>query len=116
MDKNSKGRNSVSNMCRRLERKSLLLKCSPPKKHRLLLGLFCLFIFPIVFASNGLTLFDTERTAQDHCPQDEVVWLNLPTGIWHPKNGHWYGTTKHGAYVCKQEASTAGNRASRNGQ
>lgn len=60
----------------------------------------------------SLILFSTEEVAQQHCPDDEVVWLNTSSGIWHTKDQRWYGTTKHGAYVCKEEAAAAGNRAS----
>ncbi len=74
------------------------------------------FIITIPAYANNLTLFTSEVSAQNHCPDDEVVWLNLPTGIWHTKSGRWYGATKHGSYVCKQEASIAGDRASLNGQ
>lgn len=28
-----------------------------------------------------LTLFENEQQAQKHCPQDTIVWLNLPSGI-----------------------------------
>jgi hypothetical protein len=45
-----------------------------------------------------------------------VVWLNLPSGIYHLKGQRWYGRTKSGAYVCKQEADKAGDRGSLNGQ
>jgi hypothetical protein len=62
------------------------------------------------------TTFITEQEAQLHCPADTVVWLNLPTGIYHLKDERWYGRTKHGAYVCEKEADQAGDRASRNGQ
>lgn len=65
--------------------------------------------------ANGLTLFNTEGQAQDHCPNDVVVWLNTPTGIWHTKGARWYGRTKHGAYVCRREAATEGDRGSLNG-
>jgi len=61
-------------------------------------------------------MFDTEAAAQRHCPQDIVVWLNTPTGIYHEKGMRWYGRTKHGAYVCKKEADAAGDRDTRNGQ
>lgn len=75
--------------------------------------LMCIFITPSY--ADGLTLFSSEISAQNHCPNDEVVWLNLPTGIWHIKGARWYGVTKHGAYVCKQEAALAGDRQSLNG-
>ena len=61
-------------------------------------------------------LFDTESAAQAHCPKDIVVWLNIPSGIYHYKGERWYGRTKHGAYACEKEAIKAGDRASENGQ
>ena len=61
-------------------------------------------------------LFPSEQSAQLHCPADTVVWLNVPTGIYHLKGQRWYGRTKSGAYVCKQEADKAGDRGSMNGQ
>ena len=73
----------------------------------------CYFITPSYAV--GLTLFSTELSAQQNCPNDEVVWLNLPTGIWHQKGARWYGRTKNGSYVCKQEAEVSGERASLNG-
>jgi hypothetical protein len=48
-----------------------------------------------------LTNYPTEAQAQQHCPADTVVWLNLPTGIYHAKGQRWYGRTKSGAYVCR---------------
>jgi hypothetical protein len=61
-------------------------------------------------------LFSTEGAAQAHCPKDVVVWLNIPSGIYHYKGERWYGRTKHGAYACEKEAVAAGDRASENGQ
>lgn len=63
-----------------------------------------------------LTTFTTQKEAQRHCPADTVVWLNLPTGIYHLKGERWYGRTKNGAYVCEKEADQAGDRVTRNGQ
>jgi hypothetical protein len=60
--------------------------------------------------------FATESAARQHCPRDTVVWLNIPTMIWHYKGERWYGRTKHGAYVCEKEAAAAGARATRNGE
>ena len=42
-------------------------------------------------------LFDTESAAQAHCPKDVVVWLNIPSGIYHYKGERWYGRTEHGS-------------------
>ncbi len=69
--------------------------------------------FPVAAA---LTLFSTEDQAQQHCPSDVVVWLNLPTHIYHWKGMRWYGNTNNGAYVCKKEADEDGNRGTLNGQ
>ena len=66
--------------------------------------------------SAPLVLFSTEEQAQQHCPSDVVVWLNLPTHIYHWKGMRWYGNTKNGAYVCKKEADENGNRGTLNGQ
>jgi hypothetical protein len=66
--------------------------------------------------SAPLTNFPTEAQAHQHCRADTVVWLNLPTGIYHLKGQRWYGRTNSGAYVCQGEADRAGMRASRNGQ
>jgi len=63
-----------------------------------------------------LSEFPTEQQAQAHCPADTVVWLNLPTGIYHFRGERWYGRTNSGAYVCEREADAAGMRATRNGQ
>ena len=67
-------------------------------------------------AASSVTTFLSEIAARRHCPRDEVVWLNLPTGIYHEKGMRWYGRTKHGAFVCKSEAEAAGDRDTRNGQ
>ena len=67
-------------------------------------------------AAGSLTLYRTEQQAQNHCPKDTVVWLNLPSGIYHFKGQRWYGNTNNGAYVCEQEADQAGDRATQNGQ
>jgi hypothetical protein len=64
----------------------------------------------------SLQTFLTEQQAQQHCPSDTVVWLNLPTGIYHFQGQRWYGNTKARAYGCQGEADQAGDRATRNGQ
>jgi hypothetical protein len=72
--------------------------------------------FAVTPPSYAQTTYPSEQQAQQHCPRDTVVWLNLPTGIYHFKGERWYGTTKHGAFVCQKEADQAGDRATRNGQ
>lgn len=31
------------------------------------------------------SLFNTEAAAQAHCPREVVVWLNIPSGVYHEK-------------------------------
>lgn len=84
-----------------------------------LLGLLVLLASPVAQAEEShaaLAQFPTEQEAQKHCPSDTVVWVNLPTGVYHFKGQRWYGATKSGAYVCKAEADKAGDRATKNGQ
>jgi len=38
--------------------------------------------------------FQSEREAQQHCPNDTVVWLNTRTGVYHFKGQRWYGATR----------------------
>lgn len=71
---------------------------------------------PSAAKSGQLAMFTMEAAAQAHCPKDEVVWLNTNSGIYHEKGMRWYGRTKHGAFVCRKEADTAGDRNTRNGQ
>jgi hypothetical protein len=68
------------------------------------------------FEANAPPLFNTEQQAQQHCLADVVVWLNIPSGVYHFKGQRWYGRTKSGAYACKKEADQAGDRATRFGQ
>jgi hypothetical protein len=80
----------------------------------------CVVALTLVIASTApslaLALFQSETQAQQHCPSDVVVWLNLPSGIYHLKGQRYYANTKRGAYVCKKEADAEGDREDRNGQ
>ena len=60
--------------------------------------------------------FQTEKEAQEHCPGGLVVWLDLATKIYYYRGQQTYGSTKKGAYVCRDEAKSAGMRASRSSQ
>jgi hypothetical protein len=67
-------------------------------------------------AANDIRLFQSEQQAQQSCPSDVVVWVNLPSGVYHFRGQRWYGATKSGAFVCMQEADRYGYRPTRNGQ
>lgn len=88
---------------------------------RLLRHLIVIFLLAVstpvlANAADFPPLFSTEQQAQQHCPKDLVVWLNLPSGVYHFRGQRWYGQTKSGAYVCKLEADRVGDRPTRNGQ
>jgi hypothetical protein len=85
-----------------------------PLVRRFLLGL--LVGVALAFPAFALETFTSEVQAQQHCPTDTVVWLNLPTQIWHYKGERWYARTKSGAFVCEKEAAASGARGTRNGQ
>jgi len=62
----------------------------------------------------GVGEYTTEARAISHCPSGTVVWLNEETGVYHYRGSHWYGNTKHGAYMCESDSVSAGMRAAKN--
>jgi hypothetical protein len=68
---------------------------------KLPISIAAILVAAVAWSSPGLAQaqFPTEQQAQAHCPKDTVVWLNLPSGIYHFKGMRWYGATHHGAYV-----------------
>ena len=59
--------------------------------------------------------FGFEQQAQQHCPNDSIVWAVGRSGgraliIRVPKR--WYGQTSDGTYVCRKDAEAAGYRPS----
>jgi hypothetical protein len=83
---------------------------------RLFAGLLVSLSLALPAFGLSLPIFPDEANAQQHCPKEIVVWLNLPTMIWHYKSQWWYANTKHGAFACEKEAGAAGARGTRNGQ
>jgi hypothetical protein len=57
--------------------------------------------------------FADEASAKARCSTDTVVWVNLPSKIYHFAGTKSYGTTKRGAYMCEKEAIAAEDRASK---
>jgi hypothetical protein len=57
--------------------------------------------------------FASEGQAKARCPTDTVVWVNLPSKVYHYAGTRSYGTTKRGAYMCEKEAVTAEDRPSK---
>jgi hypothetical protein len=58
--------------------------------------------------------FASEGEAKGHCPSDTIVWVNNKSHKYHYSGDRYYGTTKHGAYMCEGEAKTAGDAAAKN--
>lgn len=58
--------------------------------------------------------FASEGEAKGHCPTDAVVWVNNRSHKYHYSGDRYYGTTKHGAYMCEGEAKAAGDAAAKN--
>jgi hypothetical protein len=87
---------------------------------RILLIISAVLVGPIASATDlqaaEAQRFQFEAQAKQHCPADTVVWLNIPTHVYHFKGMRWYGNTKSGAYMCRKEADAEGDRATRNGQ
>ena len=57
--------------------------------------------------------FADEGAAKASCPTDTIVWVNLPSKVYHFAGTRSYGTTKRGAYMCEKQAIAAENRASK---
>jgi hypothetical protein len=72
---------------------------------------------PVPAPSDSATLeagqFADEASAKSRCPSDTVVWVNLPSKVYHFAGTKSYGTTKRGAYMCEKEAIAAEDRASK---
>jgi len=80
-------------------------------------ALLALAMLPLLSAAYAMAArFTAEREAQAHCPKDEVVWVNLPTGVYHFRGQRWYGNTKGGVYEFRKEADQEGSRPTHNGQ
>ena len=67
----------------------------------LLAAVFAIAAVPCLAAQQPQT-FNTESAAKQHCPADIVVWLNIPSGVYHYAGERWYGRTKNGAYVLRE--------------
>jgi hypothetical protein len=61
-----------------------------------------------------LVAFRTEQQAQEHCPDDTVVWVDPQSGGYHLNTSPSYGHAGAGRYACRREAELAGMRAMAN--
>lgn len=65
--------------------------------------------------AGSLSIYGSEVQAQQHCPHDTIVWLNLPSRVYYLKGQRAYGRGQQSAYACKAEADGAGARSALNG-
>ncbi len=63
-------------------------------------------------ASAQLSLFRTELRAQQHCPNDTVVWLDLDKRTYYNSGQRRYAQGRTGTFVCQVEARRSGYRRS----
>jgi hypothetical protein len=63
-------------------------------------------------ASAQLSLFRTEMQAQQHCPDDSVVWADLRKRIYYVASQRRYAQGSAGIFVCRKEARRSGYRRS----
>jgi hypothetical protein len=50
------------------------------------------------------------------CPGDQLVWVNIPSHIYHFKGQRYFGSTKSGKFMCQRDADHEGDREDLNGQ
>jgi hypothetical protein len=50
------------------------------------------------------------------CPGDRIVWVNIPSHIYHFEGERYFGSTKNGKFLCQRAADKEGDRPTRNGQ
>jgi hypothetical protein len=62
--------------------------------------------------AQGLGLFRTQGQAQQHCPKDTVVWLDLKKRIYYLQGQRQYGRGRTAVFTCRNEARRSGNRRS----
>jgi hypothetical protein len=49
------------------------------------------------------------------CQGDRIVWVNIPSHIYHFEGERYFGSTKNGKFMCQQAADKEGDRPTRNG-
>ena len=59
-----------------------------------------------------LGLFQTEVQAQQHCPNDTVVWLDPRKRVFYVAGQRLYARGRTGTFACQKEARRNGSRRS----
>ena len=50
------------------------------------------------------------------CPGDRLVWVNIPSRIYHFQGQRYFGCTNSGKFLCEHDAVSEGDRSNLNGQ
>jgi len=50
------------------------------------------------------------------CSGDQIVWVNVPSKIYHLKGQRYFGCTKNGKFMCQHDADKEGDRVNLNRQ
>lgn len=56
----------------------------------------------------------SDQSASQGTPGPGMVWVNLPTGVYHREGSRWYGKTKSGKYMSEADATKAGYHPAKN--
>jgi hypothetical protein len=59
---------------------------------------------PYAAAQAPLSLFPNAAQAQQHCPNDSVVWLDFKKRIYYLQGQRLYARGRTAMYVCREEA------------
>lgn len=60
------------------------------------------------FSASGRDQYASELLARVHCPASPLVWANTGSRAYHASGTPYYGRTRHGAYMCRQDADRDG--------
>jgi hypothetical protein len=67
---------------------------------------------PNAAAQGPLSLFPNAAQAQQHCPNDSVVWLDFKKRIYYLEGQRQYARGRTATYVCREAARKNGYRRS----
>jgi|HubBroStandDraft_6_1064221.scaffolds.fasta_scaffold4257156_1 hypothetical protein len=61
--------------------------------------------------------YPTRAAAEEHCPGEIIVWVDLETRVYYYRGQDRYGATKQGAYLCQRDVQKGtGYKPSRSGR
>jgi hypothetical protein len=89
-----------------------------PSKTRFVAVCFLATLFALFDAARANTIQDFSNPVGYLLAQseDQQVWVNTATGVYHYPGTRWYGNTKQGKFMSEKDAIAQGYRAARNGQ